>query len=210
VVERVLITDKAFSTIARLEKLEVLDAAGVARLSAAGIRELRALKSLKELSVWPSSANDQTAALLAEITSLEKLNLGGGVGEVSKDAKNELTDEGLRKLASLPRLRSLTAQCRPITDKGVAAFKGEYCQLEELNLDWCSLLTDKSLESMARLKLRKLSIVAWKVTEKGLKQLASMDQLVQLNVSRTTLGRGFQKGLKQLRYLRDLQAEFMR
>lgn len=159
---------------------------------------LRGVDTLVDLHVW-APAGDAALARLAELASLEVLELDGG----------SLTDAGLAELARLTTLRALDVRgARRVTDRGAAAlgaakhltrltltgargvhgecFSSLPASLAELDLASCAIL-DEHLAGLARLeRLRGLSLSGTKVTDAGIASLSALfPALETLELDRT-------------------------
>lgn len=179
------------------------------------------------ITVQSHEIYDDDLAALARFTNLELLNIGECEG---------ITDAGLRHLAGLKRLKSLSLSgerlsgtgfghlrhlpaltdltlylSQRLTDQGIAEL-ADFKQLTRLHLHWASGLTDDQLARLARLPaLRELNI--WgsgKMTDIGLRHVSTMVNLEALTFSHspTITARGIAQ-LARLRNLRDLSLGFL-
>jgi hypothetical protein len=115
---------------------------------------------------------DDLARQLTAFPHLETLSLEGS---------RQLTDAGLRSLASLPRLRHLDLQQTAISDAGMSAL-AELRSLESLSLAWTA------------------------VTDAGVRALSALDQLQRIDLMGTRCGDGAIRafaGKRQLRHFRS-------
>ena len=118
------------------------------------------LSAMRERNLSAIHASGQmTDAVLEQLSRLEY------VEELDLAASRGITDEGLRHLARLPRLRKLTLNACPIGDRGVEAL-GQAAALEELSLAWTQ------------------------VTDAGVAHLAGCDALRVVDLSGTRTGDG--------------------
>lgn len=130
---------------------------------------------LRHLAAHPTArlnaSGTMTDAMLAEVSRVEgvtSLNLGGS---------KELTDDGMRHLARLPRLRHLDVSNTAITDRGLAVLR-DLPALETLAL------------GMTR------------ITDEGIANLAHCHELQDVNLSWTQTGDGALRALAGKQKLR--------
>jgi len=111
------ITDKGLAKIATMKQLLSLDLRSCNGLKAAGMLHLRTLPNLKVLKLSGETVNDKTLAALfddQEGKSSELKDLKGLTLEICY-----VSDEGLKKISSLP-LESLTLfDCSSVSDEGL-------------------------------------------------------------------------------------------
>jgi hypothetical protein len=116
-----------------------------------------------------------TDAMLAEVARI------GGITSLDLGGSKELTDDGLRHLARLPRLAHLNVSGTAITDRGLEVL-GELPALETISL------------AMTR------------VTDEGVASLASCQELSRVDLSWTRTGDGAFRALAGKRKLRQLRS----
>jgi hypothetical protein len=146
-----------------------------------GVRTIAASREwdeiLRLLAARPSArldaAGQMTDAMLAEVARI------GGITSLDLGGSKELTDDGLRHLAGLPRLEHLNLSGTAITDRGLEVL-GELPALETVSL------------AMTR------------VTDEGMRWLASCHELTRVDLSWTRTGDGAIRALAGKRKLRRL------
>lgn len=93
-------------------------------VTAQGIKHLRGLKNLKTLGIgWSNGIDDEAVTQMAEIPSLEQLNISGCP---------EIRGSGLKSLAKLKRLKTLRFAMSALTDAALVNLDG--LGVEELDL----------------------------------------------------------------------------
>jgi hypothetical protein len=134
---------------------------------------------LQLLAARPSArldaAGQMTDAMLAEVARID------GITSLDLGGSKELTDDGLRHLARLPRLAHLNVSGTAITDRGLEVL-GELPTLETISL------------AMTR------------VTDEGVASLASCQELSRVDLSWTRTGDGAFRALAGKRKLRQLRS----
>ena len=130
---------------------------------------------IRQLNLLGTEIDNRFLARLSSLTpNLQGLNL----------EYNQITDDGLKHLATLTELRSLSlAYCRRITDRGLQHL-APLTQLRNLNLRWCDEITNDGLKHLAPFTdLRNLSLAWCSITNDGLQHLATLTQLRGLNLA---------------------------
>jgi hypothetical protein len=126
------------------------------------------------------------AALLklgARITRSENRH-GKPVIKVELIGGYKLTDAGLKHLAELKQLQSLTIHHCMVSDAGLNALAG-LTELQSLNLQACVTVTDAGLNELAGLtRMQTLDLSFTRVTDAGLKELAGLKRLQTLKTRR--------------------------
>lgn len=117
--------------------------------------------------------------LFSDMRKLESLELERGAGE-------SLTDNGLKVICSLVRLKSLRiTHCEHLTDRSLNYLQHLH-RLESLELScWDrSNFTDEGARQLSKLKcLKQLKLVGWdKLTDKGMGYFTQMSSLEGLNL----------------------------
>jgi hypothetical protein len=108
---------------------------------------------------------------------------------------SSLTPAGLTAIAQCAQLRSLVLMDAGLTDATLASLKS-LRYLEHLNLNNNPKITDEGLKTLASLeRLRSLHLAHTSITNKGLETLKSLEGLRTLNVVQTAVS---QKALEQL------------
>lgn len=185
------IRDPGLASVAQLANLQLLEWDN--RYAAQA--DFSALKNKQSLITLSLRGNSQWDAGLAEASTcenLESLYLGYG----------QITSEGMRSLAGMKKLKRLELYEVAFPREELSAIGG-LTQLEELRIDW--ELTDEdlavlsSLTSMQTLRLQKA-----KITGAGLKHLANMKQLKNLDAPLNLLGDEDMKLFDGLRNLESL------
>jgi len=115
----------------------------------------------------------------ADLRQLESLELERGAGE-------SLTDNGLKVLCGLGRLRSLrVTHCEKLTDRSLNYLQHLH-RLEILEIScWDdSNFTDEGARQLSKLQsLKKLSLIGWEhLTDRGIYYLSKMKSLEHLNL----------------------------
>mmetsp|Transcript_25162 Transcript_25162/g.44067 ORF Transcript_25162/g.44067 Transcript_25162/m.44067 type:complete len:467 (-) Transcript_25162:133-1533(-) len=137
---------------------------------------------------------------IADMRRLECLELERGAGE-------SLTDNGLKVLCSLGRLRSLRiTHCEKLTDRSLNYLQHLH-RLETLKLScWDdSIFTDEGARQLSKLQsLKQLTLVGWEnLTDRGIYYLSKISTLERLNLRYAK--QITDAGLDHLRYLTSLR-----
>ncbi|MBN9121482.1 MAG: hypothetical protein J0I06_20420 [Planctomycetes bacterium] len=165
------ITDAGLAHLAAMPNLRVLVLERCDKLTAAGLRPFTKEPRLTELAVNGTGMKADALAEVGKIRTLEWLNLYSFNGAL-------LTEQGLRQVTGLPRLRRLDLPFMTHTDAGLkelAAASG----LEEVGLFGCSKVTDAGVKELARLtKLKSLDMRgAEQITDRALSALSGLPEL---------------------------------
>jgi len=118
--------------------------------------------------------NQMTDAMLerlSHVTSIEELRLGNS---------KALSDDGVRHLARLPRLRHLDLSMTAVTDRGLAVLRA-LPELESLNLSW-TRVTDAGIANLAGCeRLREVHLTGTATGDGALRALAGKPDLAILH-----------------------------
>lgn len=153
-------TDAGLAAIAgALPQLKVL-CLNFNELTDAGLAALPKLRSLEEITIGGGTFTDAGLAHLAELPSLHYVWLWGSPESIA----DRITDDALRHLRKIPRLRTLKIPLATITDAGIAHLAGHP-------------------------KLENLWLLDTQVTDEGLVHLKSLPSLKVLNAGK----RGFDR-----------------
>ena len=239
------VTDRGLKTVGKLAGLSHLEL-DAAEISDAGLEHLTALP-IEWLSV---SGTHVTDAGLAHLTKLKRLaTLQAGRRPVpsfavvntpqgmesrpnippDQNAETQVTDAGLKHLATIVTLRSLDLRGANISDDGLKQLRSALVKLKSLSLegtpitdagvahlaalDWARIagleatkLTDAGLVTIGKLpNLEMLTLNKTAITNAGLPQLTSLKKLATLWLNETQVNReGGEKLLKAIRTLRTL------
>lgn len=118
-------------------------------------------KPVRTLFLPGPKIQDADLKLVAKLTELEVLKL---------DAANNVTDAGLKELATLKNLQDLGLGSTKVTDAGLKELAG-FKKLQKLNLNFTKV-TDAGLKVLASLdKLDTLGLSFTEVTADGVKKL---------------------------------------
>jgi hypothetical protein len=109
---------------------------------------------------------------------------------------NRVSDEGLRHLSKLQRLKLLDISNNQVSDKGLEHLS-ELKELATLDLR-ANGVTDEGMKTLQKLEnLRKLSVAYTKVTDAGLKQLKGLKKLQRLDLRETRVTAAGQREIKE-------------
>jgi len=150
------------------------------------------LQTVNEMEIVATRLTDAGLASLARLRNLQVLHLDGTA---------MMTDEGLKALATLPRLRHLRLS-GPFTDRGLAYLAA----LPSLKALWLETprATEEGLRQLAQCKTLERLCVPWydTITERGVGYLKSMPKLKALGVGTAT---SLNAGVAALTSLRGLE-----
>jgi hypothetical protein len=213
------ISDKGMAHIAKLRRLTNLHLVGTV-VTDEGFRQLKTLTRLEQLDLYCSRiTNEGLRHLAASHQELVDLCLSW----------SRITDAGLVHLKQLPSLRRLNLGQLPISDTGVEQLGG-LANLEDVRFHYCRQLSDRSLETIAKLprlqtlfldgcnitdaglirlkvihQLQELGLLSTKITNQGLANLVAMKQLQKLDVRETSVSDQGLQYLGRLESLRELR-----
>jgi serine/threonine protein kinase len=154
---------------------------------------------LKRLDLHDSSVSDEFLAHLADLTSLEHLDLSSTLA--ATPSKPRITDAGLRHLAPMSRLRVLLLHGLPLTDAGLVHLQS-LPRLERLQLGATRVGTGEGLRGLKHLKWLRLDSTP--ITDEALRHVAALTELEQLYLDGTAvsdMGLRHLTGLPKLRVL---------
>lgn len=142
----------------------------------------------------PIACDTLVARIVRDLPTIRSLNFPLG---------SQLSDEGLRQVASLSHLEALSLEhCAQITDAGLSHVK-TLPRLRSLHVPPAT--TDAGLEHLAALSgLRHLEISYATITDAGLKPLAALKDLRRLMLYQLAIGDAGLSHLSELRELRRL------
>lgn len=129
------------------------------------------LFSLQQLDLGNLSISDQTLEHVRQLSQLRDLNLSG----------TQITDAGLLRLAPLGELRNLTLSSSGVTDAGLAVLAA-FSHLESLQLHG-SGISNAGLSHLGHCReLRSLDLSGTRVSNEGLVHLRNLTELRELNL----------------------------
>jgi hypothetical protein len=153
--------------------------------------EAEATAPKKETLVWVSDPGNPQNVLVEKKMRSELNKPTGELTETDLEKVDDLslilskiTDEGLKEVAKLKRLRSLRLIKTNITDAGLR----QVAKLPELRRLWidATKITDAGLKEVAKLQqLDDLGLSSTQVTDAGLKELAKLKNLSEVNLKGT-------------------------
>ncbi|HEX4129012.1 MAG TPA: hypothetical protein VHZ24_03140 [Pirellulales bacterium] len=148
------------------------------RITDAGLSNVATMKSLRELTVEGAAITDQGLAALAPLSNLRYLNIG---------FCRRVTDEGLKKLASLP-IRRIRLRGTGITEHSMETIVQQWPELLTLNLP-SNLLTESAAKRLTGLRsLRQLDLGGdLRLRDDQLANVAQLSQLQRLNLYQSSL-----------------------
>ncbi len=216
------ITDSALAIVESLPSLRELDLFFCEHVTDAGASQLRAAPGLEKLNVRGTKISGSGVKFLTELATLRSLDIG----------ITEIDDPSIELMEALPRLESLAIGGNRISEAGISSLRG-LRQLRHLDLSgaqvtdsgiWAVVVTDLNLDEIGSLPgLESLNLSApspdyvdavssgvprlrgaIRVTDFGASQLARLESLRRLNLSRsylTAAGIGKLHGLERLEEL---------
>lgn len=161
---------KGWTTLRTLTRLEhICTPYGLTDDEMAGIV---ALQTVNEMEIVATKLTDAGLASIAKLRNLEVLHLEGTA---------MMTDEGLKALATLPKLRHLRLS-GPFTDRGVK----DLASLPSLKVLWLESpnVSEEALGHLAQSKSLERLCVPWldRITDRAMAHLQSMPNLKALGV----------------------------
>lgn len=188
------INDRDLESICKLITIEVLDLRSCEKITSKGFRQLKSLERLTNLDVYETTFDDAALVAIAGLKELEDLSL----------AETKITDAGIHFLKHFPQLTQIDLELLPqLTDnalKGLVSLKKLRClDLRE------SPFTDSALIHLQELKsLERLYLAQTKVAGSGLQYLRGLSKLEYLDVHETAVGDEALVHIGRLRGLKDL------
>lgn len=148
-------------------------------------------RTLTELRIGHAVPSNESLAWLPTLQDVEELEL-----------KGDLTDDDLRHLRPLTKLRQLTMVYAAITDAGLARI-AQISDLEGLGFLWATRFTDAGMANLKALpRIRVLGLTASNITDDGLVHIARLSSLEELGLGGT---RVTDAGMAHLRSLRSVR-----
>lgn len=195
-------TDKGLKQVNALPHLDTLILKDCLHLTEKGLRHLNKNSSLTYLDLSNSSQiSDKALKEVNFVRQLQFLNLYGC---------SKITDRGLENIRSLSRLKMLNlGKCYKITDAGLEKGIKFLTSLADLDLSWCTNITDRAFAALASLhSLSNLSLQSCpSITYKGLRALKDLESLTSMDLRWCKLKDKDLKGLKLYKNLKTLHVE---
>lgn len=166
----------ALMPLSKLDNLVSLNLNGCDKLLPENLKIVQSMKRLEtlELNGW-KTITDENLAAIAKNSDLKKLNLQGCIQIEGKFLNSELTYRNLR---------SLNLMHTKMDNAGIGSICMKFPNLEDLNLDFCSDLTDDAFEKISALThLKHLSLQGVSITDATIKKLMSIHSLVSIDLS---------------------------
>jgi RNA polymerase sigma factor (sigma-70 family) len=175
--KRLALPSSSPAVLAHVKTLNNLEWLGLTgNTTDASLGHLAGLTSLKYLNVGPQ-VTDAGLAHLAKLTNLEELDMGS-----SSVGSSAITDDGLKHLKDMRRLRRLTLYGLKITDAGLFHLR-DLKSLVVLDVHQ-TRITDAGLAHLKGLaNLEYLEVSGNGITDAGVEQLIGLKRLRVLNVS---------------------------
>ena len=189
--------DEAMKVIGGLPKLERVSLR-LTRVTSDGLRELCRCKTLQSIGIEGTPVTDAGLEHLLALPQLTGLSLG-----VYEDSA-KVTDDGMKTIAKLTKLKRLSVSGIPITDEGLGHL-APLTKLEHLNIDNTDIsedglaaleplgslkslryykpITDASAPHLAKVTSLERISSNLDVTDKGVKEIAKLTNLQRLSVS---------------------------
>jgi len=181
--------------IARLKHLEDLQINEPGLITDAGIRALASLPRLKTLSCSFGDVTPEGLASLAECRTLRRLSLSVG----------RMNDDALRAIGGLASLeRFHLSGCGAATDEGIKEL-ARLTRLKSLGLSWSNGLTGKTFDALAALReLATLDLTGMGLSTEGTAAIARIPSLRRLKLYDAGVGDDHLRALAACKRLEDL------
>jgi Leucine-rich repeat (LRR) protein len=213
------LTNRLLANISTCRSLRALDLQDT-EVDDGGIKLLTGLVSLRELNVSGTGISDEGLESLGALSGLTKLVAnntrlkGSGfrwlenLELIDLSFNNTLcNDVGLKHLASINSLRSLSLAYSDVTDSGLKHITSLQ-RLEYLDLDGTDV-GDAGMESAGKIMTLKALLLGYtKISDKGLKRLAELNQLQRLRLIRTRISNAGLDTVAGLVELRELNMDY--
>jgi hypothetical protein len=191
-------SSEGLKVIAELPALTKLDISTCGMVDERGFAEINRSRSLVELDLSNSYSGDAALAELKDLRTLRILKLGGCANFTGR-AFSELIAKG-----GLPELREIHAGGSPFVFYGLLQLN-RLKNLEVLNATHREM-NDSAIEGFENCRsMKRLNIAGGKVSNNGLKLLAKLKELEELDIGNspavTDAGLASLRGLRQLKKL---------
>ncbi len=171
-----LITDAGVENLKGLVNLRNIHL-DKSRMTDVGFRHLAGMKKMKRLVLENQSFSDRGLATVEGMNELTCLSVGGSQG-----IPCYITDDGLKVVANLENLQTISLGYARVTDEGLKHLS-KLKNLKILDLGGCESITDEGLRHLAGLdNLEWLVLHTTKVTDQGLEHLAGLQKLKLLGL----------------------------
>jgi internalin A len=185
------VTNDGLKELKAFKNLKNLNIFFCEQITNAGMTHVKELKSLETLSLGNTSVADDGLAELKDLKGLKVLGLAGCIKMTDKAAEtingfidleelslpSTITENGVKKLAGLKKLKTLDLGGADMSDNAVKHIAGAMPDLQSLEIGTESgtRVSDASVRQFAKLKkLRSLGLRGSQVTDKGLKELKEL------------------------------------
>jgi hypothetical protein len=194
--EGVALGNEALHAVSRIKTLRDLTVSDCG-VTDEGTEALRGMTQLTNLSLAGNRLTDAALKKLAGLTNLQGLDISGSSWA---GAHMTVSDEGLKDLSGLTEIRRLVVNNLNISGNTIS-----FPHLQMLMLSGANV-TDSALEGIVKHcpNLRSLHLSYTSVSDKGLKQLATLKELLQLSLDSyqiTDEGIGYLTSLPKLTHV---------
>ncbi|MBI2825595.1 MAG: hypothetical protein HYX69_13005 [Planctomycetia bacterium] len=186
--------DTLLHIAARLPQLQMLAINGIAT-SDDGLAAIPPERDLRGLTLYPTRVSDRTLQLAGRFPKLQHLALAG---------EGTITDDGLKSLAHLTRLKRLRLPGRGVTDAGLQHL-APLAALETLSLPSANVTGDGLAALAGAKKLKELTLTGATISDEGAKGLAKLQSVEQLYLDSARLSDQALAEIGRLANLRDLE-----
>lgn len=187
------VRNEDIALIAGIKSLEYLDVS-LMRITDEGVAYLKGHQRLKEIDGLNGlGITDNAIFCLQQIPCLDRVNL----------SSTAISDAGMEHLVKIKQLKIAFLEHVAITDRGcreLAKMRG----LEELSLVG-TLITDKGMREIAKLSQLKTLRLPEGLSDRSGRDLQFLPNLVNLDMSRTTMGDVSLEVVKEAKNLQSLQ-----
>ena len=191
------VTPEGIPALKELETLPAIEfvGSGDTEVTPAMLRALQGKPSLKRLSIAFAKVNDESAAILGTLKTLDSLQLQKQI---------EISPAGCEEVLKLTNLKDLTLSGRLVNDYTLEC-AANCSKLKSLTIE-SVFVSDQGLQSLRRLRNLKTlrTYIGPEVTDLGLKYLADMN-LTDLEITLLEVTNEKLKGYRKLGGLRSLK-----
>jgi Leucine-rich repeat (LRR) protein len=120
-----------------------------------------------------------------------------------------VSDEGLKQIGGLTKLRKLLLRDALISDEGLASLK-DLTNLEQLDLGGTRISDAGAIHLAGMTRLKKLSLQSAGITDEGLRKLADLKQLEELNLYGTKVSNASVDVFLGMQHLRMIDLRYSR
>ena len=171
VIQDTLISSRGFAILKKFPNLEVLNLRNNERLEDSSLEAIAGMKNLKVLEL--TNCN--------RITDKSMLCLPKNITMMSIQGDFHISEKGVQAISELSNLETFDCSSMPFTDEDLKLIS----RLQKLRILYISstCITDKGVLAMLKMPMKEITISDTKITEKGFMQLSEMPHIMRVTVT---------------------------